>query len=85
MFDTVFVDYTAKPAMERPGLRSLLDVVEAFRPSAVLIPAPGTCPTGLAERAQLLDRFRSIGSTVIAVRHGKASTLVVGAGRERHG
>lgn len=83
VLDTVFIDYTTKPAMERPALRSLLDVTRAFDPYGVLIPSAWHLSHWPSERDELLARFRSMGSAVIAVRHGKASTLVVGAGEER--
>ena len=85
VFDTVFIDYAVKPAMERPALRSLLDVARAFCPYGVLIPSAWHLSQWPSERAALLERFRSMGSTVIAVRHGKASTLVAGVGADRHG
>jgi hypothetical protein len=85
VLSTVFIDLSAKPALERPALRSLLDVAHAFRPDRVLTPSAWHLSQWPGERADLLERFRSIGSTVIAVRHGKAATLVVGAGGARHG
>ncbi|MEV8440783.1 recombinase family protein [Actinosynnema sp. NPDC051121] len=86
LFDTVFIDLSAEPAMARPGLRALLDVVRAFRPYAVLVPSAWHLSNWPDERAQLLARFRRLGSHLIAVRQGRAVTLVAGAGRaSRHG
>jgi hypothetical protein len=48
----------------------------------VLIPSAWHLSQWPSERDELLEQFRSVGSAVIAVRHGKASTLVLGAGGE---
>lgn len=80
LLDTVFIDYRVTPlAMNRPSLRSLLDVVRAFRPYGVLIPSPQHLSYWPKERADLLGRFQSLACPVLVADGRKASVL--GAGR----
>lgn len=67
MLDRIFTDTALCPALERPGLRSLLTVAFELRPVALVVPTPWHLAQTDDELAQIMLRLGASDCRVLVI------------------